>query len=70
MGLLDGPRSPELITAAAQRLVVAWEAMRVGSGRPSDSALVEMHRAVLELIAVTGTKDLQSAIDAVGDVDS
>jgi hypothetical protein len=41
----------------------------VEGAHPSDQVLAEMHAATMGLIWVTGTKDLHSAIDALGDLE-
>jgi hypothetical protein len=42
----------------------------MGVPAANDLVLVEMDDGVLELMCVTGRKDLRSAINAVGDVES
>jgi hypothetical protein len=59
---------PTMITIAAARLARAWRATQREAefGAASDFRLIELHKAALRLISVTGTKSLWSAVDAVG----
>ena len=59
---------PLTITIAASRLARAWRAMQKEAeyGSASEFRLIELHKAALRLRSVTGTKNLWSAIDAVG----
>jgi hypothetical protein len=56
------------IIAAATRFKEAWDAAldhNTAGFSLSDCDLVEMHEAALGLMAATGTRDLQSALDAL-----
>jgi hypothetical protein len=60
-----------MITFAAARLARAWALVQseADGGEASEVALMEMHAATRRLKSLTGTKDLWSAINAVGQVE-
>jgi hypothetical protein len=61
------------IIAAGIRFKEAWDAARDHTENGlslNDIDLVEMHEAAVGLIQATGTKDLQSALDVLHDVDA
>jgi hypothetical protein len=65
------PRGKAIIDAAT-RFNRAWEAAMAHNGEGlivADLDIVEVHEAALELIRVTGTKDLQEALDSLDDLE-
>jgi hypothetical protein len=63
-----GPRRPIELTTSSQLITAALRLSQAWG--PGHLDIVEMHEAVLELIRVTHTVDLQSALAVLNDVES
>lgn len=63
---------PSRLSIAAARLARAWEYVKreTERGGASELALIEMHQAARRLKALTGKKDLWSALAAVSEAEA